>query len=479
MVDENAASHHAPQHPQSGIEGDHVHDDGAADAGKPAKAASNDRMAAEALGAAAAGGHVEAMRFLLSRGMFGDRYVALPLYDPTIMAKAMANGRLEAVKYLHDLALTDDRQCACNPDHHHDPTWASDNPDVPDWLRDHGCEAYQEPGVARIIDMIFDCRCRMLRYALPRSPLAVAPPGVDTGAALRRSILGHHRRYIDAALQQAARNARVDVLAVAHEAGLYDDAFPILVGAAQNCCVDVMEWAASTGQIDGLTRVQARALVAGVCSSCAGDAAGALEWIVGRFGIDVVDRAMIAAAFHHFRLDAVRWIEARLLQHDRPFDWASLVPGALRTGYVAGLRYLVEEKRVRIETSHIVAAEAVGHRALGYVLSRSPLSVLQDAVDIMGTRLTCKDIETLECVRELAPQLCVSIAAAACSVSDALIHVTCECARCLDDAHVLGVAESSTAASKRAFPIAPDEVDTDHSAGACPAPKRLMLSPQR
>jgi hypothetical protein len=420
----------------AGIDGnDHVHDDDVRAGRRPGIACSTEDHVDWAINEAARHGHVGVVRWLTTRRILGvDR---TDLFDEDESALAMAMYRMQpaVVMYIHDRMAGQ----GGFPQEYHDNTvrwmWRAPRPGIVRMVIEHAWAVVEPPKAEDIAYMIRERHHDMLLYALDRYPLppvAVMEP--------------RWRTELESAVAHAARSGHTDTVRLAIQRGLCASLGPVVAGAADGGRIDVLEWVTADepelcmAAMPPLTVLDMR--TAAAAATTAGSVA-ALEWLVKRFGADLVGPHHVHAAFHCGKLSVVRFLDSLLLAPTgAPFPWGDMVARALLSPLrLPVLRFLVEEKGARVEPHHIASVARPDPEVVRYVLSRFGPSVFQDAVSLMGARQLSSDAASIRHICGIVPGLCVSVAAAmgaderlspySSDDDDDDLITMCECAACV------------------------------------------------
>ncbi|AGO83121.2 hypothetical protein pdul_cds_892 [Pandoravirus dulcis] len=344
---------------------------------------------------------MEAMTVAVSRGLLDIAryiykttwYVRENMTSSALAEHAAASERLDALVFVHDIyARKHAHGCRCDANVG-SAAWSASNPELVRWMRDTGCDGaigFDATHVARALRFGHD---DMLRYM-----------AADGWGDIQDD------PNVSGAVADAAGSGLWETVVVAIDLGLCASLTPILVGAANDDRVDVLERAlggdsACVARLPPVDRAGVRAAVFAAATS---DSAGALRWLLDRFGPDLADAPLMWAALMNSAMDAVCLVEPLLRD---PFPWADALLFAALGGAHRVVRYIVEQKRVPV--TPIVVAAAGGRSEdnllLDFLCETCTLDQLQAGVDTLAaTESEGQYGSTVRGIKRRVPELCTA-----------------------------------------------------------------------
>lgn len=344
---------------------------------------------------------MEAMTTAVSRGLLdiaryiykATWYVRENMTSSALAEHAVASERLDALVFVHDIyARKHAHGCRCGASVG-SAAWSASNPELVHWMRDTACDGAIEFDVSHVARALCLGHDDMLRYM-----------AADGWGDIQDD------PDVSGAVADAAGSGLWDTVVAAIDLGLCVSLTPILVGAANDDRVDVLERAlggdpACVARLPPVDRAGVRAAVFAAATS---NSAGALRWLLDRFGTDLADASLMWAALMNAAMDAVCLVEPLLRG---PFPWGDALLFAALGGTDCVARYIVEQKRVPV--TPIVVAAAGGRNKdnllLDFLCETCTLDQLQVGVDMMAaTESEGHYGSTVRGIKRRVPELCTA-----------------------------------------------------------------------
>lgn len=385
----------------------------------PVSAHDRDEAKIEAMTVAVACGLLDIARYIYK----ATWYVRENMTSTALAEHAVTSERLDALVFVHDIyARKHAHGCRCDASVG-SAAWSASNPELVRWMRDTGCEGAIQFDGTHVARALRRGHVDMLRY--------MAADGwgdIESDAIVWRAVA------------DAAGDGLWDTIVVAIDLGLCVSLTPILVGAANEDRVDVLERAlggdpACVARLPPVERADVRAAVFAAATS---DSARTLRWLLDRFGADLAGASLMWAALMNSAMDVVCLVEPLLRD---PFPWADALLFAALGGARRVVCYIVEQKRVPV--TPIVVAAAGGRNKdnllLDFLCETCTLDQLQAGVDAMAaTESEGQYGPAVRGIKRRVPELCTADAVA--MQTDMALTVglpgghkwveACACARC-------------------------------------------------
>ncbi|AVK75243.1 Ankyrin repeat domain containing protein [Pandoravirus quercus] len=363
----------------------------------------------QAMCGAARGGHVDIVRYLLTRriGNVHGRDCGWGV------KQAAGTGNVDLFVFAHDvysLPATSTKPCRCDAEVGR-AAWDAVQPDVALWMRDFGCAGYCRP--------VFD----QLTEALIQGHNSI------------EAIVRHMEPITDPELVQRLNNAVVSVNAGHHAAimaaidqGLPIDPTALLMGAASNN--DIKALALVTDRFPPTRHMVRSAIVAVVDYNAESDGA---RWLAQQWP-DAVDATLVTACIIEGDLSKVRALESVL---DPPYDWQRAAGAVLASQDERLIAYAIEQKGVVLDESIVLTEGFVPYApAVAYLIRHYGREHTQALYDMGAALWRRQQSCEVYCLEEVAEQgdLCVAAYAAMFWAHDrdheSQSAPTCACASC-------------------------------------------------
>ncbi|AGO84973.2 hypothetical protein psal_cds_887 [Pandoravirus salinus] len=310
---------------------------------------------------AALGGHVDTVRYLLSRRI-GDVHGR----DCGWGAKeAAATGNVSVFVFAHDvysLPATATHSCRCDAEVGR-AAWGAERADVALWMRDFGCAGYRAPDFDHLVEAILQGYDSIEAIARHMGPVTDPDLVQRLNRAVASANAGHHA-----------------LIMAALDAGLPIDPTAFLISAVSN---DDVEALASVTRRFPPTQHMVRAAI--LAAAFLDDEHRGVRWLAQRWP-DAVDATLITACIVEGSwgaLATVRCLESVL---ETPYDWQRAAGAVLASQNVSLIAYAVEQKGVVLDQTIMVTEGFVPRPpAVAYLVQRYGHEHTQALYDIGAT----------------------------------------------------------------------------------------------
>lgn len=330
-------------------------------------------------------GHIDVVRYLLSRPIDGVRYDAD--YDTYLSLCAARSGTTASIAYMHDRTTFQSAggPCACSGALG-DAAWRAPSPEAALWLKEHGCAGYVRPSARHIAGAISRGHIHTLNALLVEIDPHQCRPSVS----------------IDCALHGACASGNLAVVVAAAKAGLVERAVTLYAGASTGGHTVILDYAR---ELFGTPRDALRA--AAIAAARSSDSVSAMRWIAAKRP-DVIDATIMLLAISNASVEVVRAVDAVL---DGSFGWQRAAQTVLKTNNVDMLRFAIEEKGVVIDAMLINEDISFTRCAAQYLMDHYGPDIVRpifDAASVMTAVGSTQDysrwlwLESIEggCMRE-------------------------------------------------------------------------------